>query len=251
MNGKDLLEGLSFIEEELIQEAEQKPLKIKRMPMKRVFLMAASLAAIITTVVVVENHSSNMPHIAADPNVYLVVSEKPENDGKHYTLQFNTVDSFNAPKVYIEGYFQEHLSTKQGKLLLPIISKKYSIDGSLNYSKSNGKIGLYSIDTDVEIGKEETMRITISPNEIVKDYVIEGKTLVSEIEGVSIEAGVFKTSNNSKEERTYSYYADFKLDEVAYYVEFTGKKEDEELFTNMIADIILGGKADLSVFEKK
>ncbi|MEG1269626.1 MAG: hypothetical protein RSD35_10295, partial [Oscillospiraceae bacterium] len=81
------------------------------------------------------------------------------------------------------------------------------------------------------------------------DCIIVGESLVSQIEGIPIEAGIFITDKNSKGEQNYIYYADFKLGGIAYNMEFTsdGEKADD-VFTRVAAEVILGGKADLSIF---
>lgn len=136
----------------------------------------------------------------------------------------------------------------QAGKLLPNIAKKYQIDGTVNYSYSSGAAWIFNVDASFNANGRD-VKITIAPDEVVKCYLIESKPVFSEVEGVKIEASIFMTDKNSKDEQNYIYHADFKIDYVAFYVEYWGEKTDKEFFTNIIADIILGGKADLSILD--
>lgn len=245
MNGKDLLNGLNYVDESLINEAEKT--KIKKSTIRFAIPIAASFAIIITAFSMWSNHQNNLP-ISPDSNIPPIVSDEGSHSNKEYTLYFNNVDSQVAGDLYIEGHFWEELTTLQAEKLLPNIAKKYQIDGTVNYSHTSESTSLFSANTSFNANGKD-VKITIAPNEVIKCYLIEGKPVLSEIEGVKIEAGIFTTDKNSKGEQNYIYHADFKIDDVAYYVEYSGKKTDKEFFTNIIADIISGGKADLSILD--
>jgi len=245
MNGKDLLNGLNYIDEILINEAEKT--KIKKSTIIFAIPIAASFAIIITAFSIWSNHQNNLP-IFPDNNIPPIVSDKGSHTNKEYTLYFNNVNSQIADNLYIEGHFWKELTSLQAEKLLPNIAKKYQIDGTVNYSHTDESTSLFSVNTRFNANGKD-VKITIAPNEVVKCYLIQGKPVLSEIEGVKIEAGIFTTDKNSKGEQNYIYHADFKIDYVAYYVEYSGKEADKEFFTNIIADIILGGKAGLSILD--
>lgn len=242
MNGKDLLNSLSFVDDELIQEAETK--KIKKTSIKFLIPLAASFAVVVTAFSIWMNHQNTPPILSNDNTISPTIIDKNNSDRTQYALNFNHVDGQTASDTIIEGHFWEKLSAGQTGIILPLISEKYQVDGIVNYSKSNGNITIFSIDTNLKIEEKEDIKITIAPNEIAKCYILDGKPIPSEIEGISVEAGIFTETNNGK----VIFYADFKIDDISYYVEFVGNNDDKEIFTNIVADIILGGHADLSIF---
>lgn len=256
MNGKDLLYGLSFIDDELVQEAAQEivqgALQVtelnkagrKKSAIKFLVPIAASFAVAVTIFLLWTDHQTAPPFLSNDNNILPNESEQTPYDNPQYTLNFNHTDIEIAYNLYIKGHFWEELSCEQIDIILPIISKKHQVDGTINYSHSDGNITIFSIDTIVKIKKNQNVKITISPDEVAKCYIIDGESILSDIEGITVEAGIFTGTNNGN----VIYYADFKIDNVAYYVEFAGDKEEEAFFTNIVADIILGGKADLSIF---
>lgn len=238
MDGKDLLNGLNQVDESLINEAEKKKIKINKSNIRFAIIIAASFAIIITAFSLWSSHQNNLP-ISPDNNIPPV----------EYTLYFNDVDSQIAGNLYIKGHFWEQLSSEQKEKLLPNIVNKYQVEGTVNYSQTDGKTAIFNIQTNIQSKKKNDVKITIAPNKVIKCYLIDGEPVLSEIEGVKIEAGIFKTDKNSEGERNYIYYADFMIEDIAYYAEFAGAKSDKEFFTSIIVDLILGGKADLSVLD--
>lgn len=245
MKGNDLLKGLTYVDDRLIKEVEEH--KSKKSSIRFVLPVAASFAVIISAFSLWSNYLNNLP-ISPENNIPPIVSDEGSHANKEYVLYFNNVDSQIADALYIEGHFWEELTSLQGKKLLPNIANKYQIDGIVNYSHTVEFTSLFSVNTNFNANGKD-VKITIAPNEVIKCYLIEGKPVISEIEGVEIEAGIYITDKNSKGEQNYIYYADFKIDDVAYYVEYSGKETDKEFFTNIIADIVLGGKADLSILD--
>ena len=245
MKGNDLLKGLTYVDDSLIREAEEH--KPKKSPIRFVLPVAASLAIIIAVFSIRSNYPNHLP-LSPENNIPPIVGNEGPHSGKDYELYFNHADSQTAADIYIEGHFWEELTPAQTERVFPGIAKKYQIDGTVNYSYKSGSASVFNIDAKLDVGGKD-VKITIASGEVIKCYLIKGKPVFSEIEGVNIEAGIFTTDKNSKGQRNHIYYADFKIDDVAYYVEYVGDKDDKEFFTGIIADIILGGKADLSVLE--
>lgn len=234
MNGRDLLNSLGYVDDGLVQEAEQK--KIKKSSVKFLVPLAASFAVVVTAFSIWPNQQ-NAPPILPNDNIPPIVSEETPGDSKEYALHFNASDSQIADRLHIEGHFWEALTSAQVKKLLPSMTEKYDVGGIVNYSHADGKTSIFSVNASFKANDNE-VKITIAPGEIAKCYLIAGEPVLSEIEGVKIEAGIFTTDKNSRGEQNYIYYADFKIDGVAYYAEYSGEKTDKELFTNIIADII-------------
>lgn len=239
MNANDLLQGLTFVDEKMINDAERT--RAKKPAVKFLLPIAASLAIVITASSVWTNYRHNLP---VSPND---IPPPAIGDENNYTLNFNEASGQMEADIYIESHFWEALTQQQAKKTLPKIAEKYSISGLVHYSFANEKVSFHSVDARFNVG-EKDVKITIAPNDVAKCYVIDGEPALSEIEGVAIEAGLFVTDKNSRGEQNYIYYADFKIDGVAYYAEYSGEKGDEKFFTSVVADIVLGGKSDLSVF---
>lgn len=242
MNGKDLLNALNHVDESLIYEAEEK--KHNKPLMKYFVSIAASFAILFGAVSMWTHYQGNNP---IDPNGHIpvVTSDEYAHSDLKYTLYFNQVVGQTADRLYIEGHFWEELTALQIEKVLPSIAKKYKINGKVNYSYSEGVISIFSVDSSFMVDNK-VFHVTIAPDEIAKCYLIDGEPILSEIEGVVIEAGIFIDDINNQR---YIYYADFKIEDVAYYVEYVGDNDDADRFEQVVADVILNGKVDLSVFD--
>lgn len=264
MNGNDLLNGFNYIEENLIQEAEDA--KRRRSPIIFRFIpIAASLIILVSVIsisfrykIVFQNEQPNKEAILEDREMIDTDKEQAQSNQediaessvtpKEYKLFFNKAESMMASKIKIEGHFMEYLTTSQIEKLLPAISVKAQMEGIVNYSHVNENTSVFDVEVIANMD-EKKINITLAPNQVIKCYVLAGNSTVSDIEGIKVEAGIFVTDKNSKGERSYIYFADFKIDDIAYYVEYGGSKEEETFFTNLIVDIISGEKADFSILE--
>lgn len=245
MNGKDLLNSLGFVDDELVQEAEVK--KMKKSPIRLFIPIAASFTVVAAAFSMWASYQ-NIPPLLPDDPIQPVASEDPIISNKEYTLYFNDVSGQTADRISVKGHFWETLTPVQAEKLLPNIAEKYHLEGIVNYSREGKKTSIYNVNTRFEV-KNREVKITVAPGEIIKCYLIEGEPVLSEIEGIQVEAGIYVTDENSTGEQNYIYHADFKIGDAAYYVAYSGKENDQEFFTSVIADIILGGEADFSVVE--
>ena len=258
MKPKHILEGLGFIDERFIEEAGTKTYKQKTTTnkiIKFIVPLAASFAVIITSIVFWrgQNTPPILPSIddvpgvvdgnTSDPTITTIPTE--------YELHFNAADMISSDRnIAIKGHFWNEMTDEQINKVIPIVSQKYDVTGTVHYSSENDVATLFQVDTSVIIDESINGRITIAPNRIAKCYLIDGEPILSEIERISVEASVFVTDKNSKGNQNYIYFADFKIDDIAYYIEFVSEnKKSEDDFTSLVADIILGGKADLSIFD--
>lgn len=245
MNGDNLLNGLGYVDDEFIQEAEQNI--IKRPRITYLIPLVASIAFVIGGFSIWLNHQGTTKLPQNDSKSPSVVDNSQSDNSTIYTLNFNKVNSIIPNDMYIEGHFYEDLTSDQANMILPNFYQNHKISGTVNYSYRDGKTTIFNIEAIVMINDKD-IKITIAPNEITKCYIILGEPKLSNIEGVDVEASIFKTDRNSQGQSNYIYSADFKIDDVAYYVEYSANEDDSEYFTNVVADIILGGKAELSIF---
>lgn len=220
MNGKDLLKGFTYVDEGLINEGEN--IIIKKTKKRAILSVAASFVIVITAFSLWTNYKRNIPPI------------------EKYTLSYNNANRIVEQNMYIKGHFWQDLSSIQKEKILPTISSKYEVEGCVNYSYWEGKVSIFNINTTLKIQDKNNVEITIAPKEVQKCYVFDGEPVISDINGVKVEAGIFKDNN-------YIYYADFIIDDIAYYVEFVGEEKDKDLFKSIVVDIILDGKTDLSI----
>ncbi|MFA5537052.1 MAG: hypothetical protein WDA53_07775 [Bacillota bacterium] len=243
MKGNDLLNGLGYVDDCLIREAEEP--RPKKSSTRFALSVAVGFAVIIAAFLIWSNFPNNLPISLGNKLPPIATSEDP-HFSEDYKLYFNNAGSQVVRNINIEGHFWEELTSMQIRRLFPGTAGKYQTSGTVNYSYQSGSVSIFNVEARFDAGGKD-IKITIAPGEVIKCYLIEGEPIPSEIEDVKIEAGIFITNRNSKGQRNYIYYADFKIDDVAYSVEYIGKKGDEGFFTSIIADIVLGGKADLSV----
>lgn len=235
MKGYDLLKSMSRIDDELLAETEVK--SKKRSVVKFILPIAACLAVIVSAVLLFGNSEK--------PPVINVTRAETSNKAE-YTLKFNDVKNVSACMRKIPGHFWHDLNSSQLKKVLPGTADKYETKATASYSHADGLTKL--IEVSGEIKKDgKLVSVTIAENEVFKDYIIDGEPLISDIEGVKVEAGIYEVPEDTYAEHKYWYYADFLIDNVAYKVEYHGDKRNDEFFTEIVAEIILGGKADLSV----
>lgn len=249
MNETDLLKGFSYIDENLIEEAEKK--KKRKSPIRFILPIAAGFTIILTAFFMLPQMQKK-GFLSLDNKSSSILHKEDfstENSTeKEYTLYFNNVEVQAASRLAIEGHFFEELTSFQLEKLFPGLIKESQIEGIVNYSYANKKLSIFNVEAKIQ-KNGKNIKITIAPNQVVKCYEIVQEPVLSEMEGVEIEAGLFITDKNSKGEQNYIYSADFKRENTAYSVEYAGKEEDREFFTSIIADLVLGGTADLSVLE--
>ena len=98
-------------------------------------------------------------------------------------------------------------------------------------------------------GRYEDMKLLVSaPSININDVVIDGEEAVSDVDGISVNAGYFTSG------KTVIYYATFELGENTVYIENAGTKEENETVKNELAtaiqNLITLEKIDLTSIRK-
>ena len=258
MNGKDLLVGLGCVDEEFVEEAEMKKKTNKGNSFQfllRIKDNAAIAAGVVLMILTLSLYQSGWIAWPAIPSLDAWAPGagdmgNDDRDEKDYKLYLNDAQTVSANRVMVEGYFGNDLTAQQMEGILPLVALKHELAGVAHYGYEDEAASLYEIAVSVEFDESIRGIIRISPDEVIQDYIIAGSPIASSIEGIPIEAGVLITDRNSEGKQNYIYYANFEMDQVAYDVELVSVNEEaEDVFTSLVADVILGGKAELSVFD--
>lgn len=181
------------------------------------------------------------------------ITPVPDSSSK-YTLYFNEADSQSTAKtdIAIRGHFWQELTANELKATFPMLLNTHTIKATANFQSDENGATLFNINANAKSVSDLETYIQIAPDEIVLDYVFGSETKSSDVLGTAVIAGYFETEPNSKGLKNVIYFATFKLSDVAYYVELSGAKADEEVVKNEISEIIglliKGGAADLDVF---
>lgn len=98
-------------------------------------------------------------------------------------------------------------------------------------------------------GKYGDMKLIISaPDITLNDTIVDGEDRVSEVDGVSVNAGYFINNKN------VIYYATFKLGENTVYLEHAGEKDESEVvkseISSAIQDLIENGVIEIETIIK-
>ncbi len=170
--------------------------------------------------------------------------------GDEFKLFFNKADMVSGDNIYIWGHFWKELTAGDLQPVFPGVIKTYTVTGTANFQ---GDGTLINIEAHAVSDKGYSAYIQTAPEEVILDYVLDGKAKTSDVLGTAVTGGYFKTDKNSKGQRNIIYFASFKLAGISYYVELGGSEEDEikleQDISTLIGLIIQGGAADLSAFD--
>lgn len=179
-------------------------------------------------------------------------SQIPSGSSK-YTLDFNKAYAKVAANIAIKGHFWQELNPNEIKAIFPSLEKTHTIKAMANFQSDKNVETLFNIDANAKSISGFEIYIQIAPSEIVLDYEFDSETKSSDVLGTAVKAGYFETKPNSKGLKNIIYFAEFKLSDVAYYVELGGAEAEKEILKNEITEIIglliEGGAADIEVFD--
>ncbi len=243
MNTKRLFKEIGFIDDDLIMEADTiKRAKSFHLPWKRLGLVACFLGAVFIIGILPQ---LTVKKGTVDPNIKKPspIISKTEGDG----LIFNKVQNLPDYNIYIPGHFWEELNDDEMKAILPGIEDVNKFKGTANFQ---GDGSLFNIDIYTKLKSDTKLYIQIAPGNTILDYSFDTEPKESLIKDISVLAGYYEGDHDNV------YFANFKLGNLAYYLEFHLDNKDKSLienskkmFTELISSIIAGGEGDISIFK--
>lgn len=244
------------LHEKIMSRTEARP---KRWPImiKRYTVAFACLAVVLLGVFTIPKLTQH--HVAPTPGNNLSVLEPgtitpaPDSSSK-YTLYFNEANSQSTAKtdITIRGHFWQELTDEEIKAIFPRLTETHAVTATANFQSDESRASLFNIDAQAVSSAGLKTYIQLAPGEVVLDYGVDAETKTSDVFGTAVTAGYFETKPNSKGLRNVTYFATFKLSEVAYYVEIGGTEAEKKVVKNEISEIIglliEGGTTDLDLF---
>ena len=229
----------------------------KRWPImiKRYTAAFACLAVVLLGVFIIPKLTQHnlAPTPSNNPPVLEPGTITPTPDSSsQYTLYFNQADSQSAANIAIRGHFWQKLTDEELKAIFPRLTETHTVTATANFQSDESRATLFNIDAQAVSSAGLKTYIQLAPGEVVLDYGFDAETKASDVFGTAVTAGYFETKPNSKGLRNVTYFATFKLSEVAYYVEIGGTEAEKEVVKNEISEIIglliEGGTTDLDLF---
>jgi hypothetical protein len=250
----DKISVSNTLHEKIMSRAEARP---KRWPVmiKRYTAVFACLAVVLLGVFTIPKLTQHnvTPTPGNNPSVLEpgTIIPTPDSSSK-YTLYFNKADSQSAAKIAIRGHFWQELTDEELKAIFPRLIETHIVTATANFQSDESRASLFNIVAQAVSSAGLKTYIQLAPGEVVLDYGFDAETKASDIFGTAVTAGYFETKANSKGLRNVTYFATFKLSDVAYYVELGGTEAEKEVVKNEISEIIglliEGGTTDLDLF---
>lgn len=250
----DKISVSNTLHEKIMSSIKNRP---KRLPIiiKRYTVAFACIAVVLLGVFTISNLTQNNVTQNQENNSSVLepdtITPTPDSLNK-FTLYFNKIEEQTATSIYIPGHFWQELTDDEINSIFPILNSTHNIEAIANFQSDENGITLFNIDAHAISTSGLKTYIQIAPDEVVLDYVFDNKTKSSDVLGIKVTAGFFETEPNGVGLKNIIYFATFKLSDVAYYVELSGVKENQEIIKNEISEIIglliESGTVDLDVF---
>lgn len=250
----DKISVSNTLHEKIMSSIKNRP---KRLPIiiKRYTVAFACIAVVLLGVFTISNLTQNNVTQNQENNSSVLepdtITPTPDSLNK-FTLYFNKIEEQTATSIYIPGHFWQKLTDDEINSIFPILNSTHNIEAIANFQSAENGITLFNIDAHAISTSGLKTYIQIAPDEVVLDYVFDNKTKSSDVLGIKVTAGFFETEPNGVGLKNIIYFATFKLSDVAYYVELSGVKENQEIIKNEITEIIglliESGTVDLDVF---
>lgn len=245
MNFNAIYREIGLLDEALIIEAEKEK---RSHPHLRHWLSMAACLAIVVAVAAIWQSGLLTPApttpggVPPATNPAIVVKDA---DSDRYALTLNHATTAMAARRVIEGHFWQRLTEAELAAVFPTDGERessYTVTATANFSITEMGTLLVDVVAQFVSGEGITAQVTASHEEIIKCYLMDGEPVLSEIGGVSIDAGYFDDTSDG----SVLYYADFKLDNVYYYVEMNGDKAEQAELAALIDHLTAGDKADFA-----
>lgn len=254
MNKQQLYREVGLVDGDLIQEAETRRKRFRRSLWVKGLAAAACIAVGVIGIVwkqeVMQPKKPQEfvyekgPDLATE-SVKGNAGEEMVSDsaGDEYALMLNPVSGQMASSLAVPGHFWEELTEEETAAICPA-AKNIEGCGKLPLTAHyNGDGVPVFVEGTAETEGGGDIYLQIAPGEVVLDCVFVTDTQeVSEINGISVVAGCFDNTTDGKT----VYFANFKIEDVGYYLKLTGGKAEMALLPAVIDEIICGGKADFS-----
>lgn len=233
MNGKDLIEGLSKIDEKYIHEADSKEMlhRVNHRWIKIGILASSCVVIGMSGYWLINRNSGNLPFSFLNSSI------------QYDSVVFQRANQELTRDIYIEGHFWQELSETEMQAVFPSLSKQYNVIATANFSKINETISLYDVQANIQVDEILTAQLTLAPQKIAKCYELDGKMEPSLFHGIQVQAGYFDRTSNGK---TINF-ADFEIDGTFYYLEMAGMSDQQTDFLKVIEAIIIDKGVDFSL----
>lgn len=254
MTGKEFYREIGLIDEDLLEEAKERKGKGRY---KYLFLEPIVAACVVIAIIgsVWWNGMKTdpeQPPIKEKPDTereafsYPAEGEAPKQTvGETYTLEFAEVT--DGPMMMdwaIPGHFWEELTEEEMTHICDgLRTFDACIEPKLN-ANYNGDGDLVNVDGYIEMWTGGELYFQAAPGEVTLGciYWTENE-VISDILGIPVSAGYYESSVDDHT----TYYANFAIEDVGYYVELVGGEPEKEVMPSLIAALIRSGKADFSV----
>jgi hypothetical protein len=177
------------------------------------------------------------------------VTTRPGTPGRQeYALLFNQVQGAHSQnKRHDPGYFTQELSREDIGALFgsawESIAEGRTIEAHAGFSGEGVLDRVTATCEQADTGTTTTILVAKGPVWI--DYIHEGEPEVSDVHGVSVIAGYWKSASAGGK---MFYYANFELGQAGYYMEVSGDESAKEELTALVNLVVEGGAAaDLDI----
>lgn len=234
-----IYDAITNISDDLIDEAVP-PLELSQ---KSYWKQVTGLVASVTLVLGVLYYQPNVLNQGSDNTIPETSGSDSVGTAEENQLDFNEIGGrVSMDMAFPEGYFQIELTDSDVLQAFPKLQTKTpitSIRGVIDYSSQNDVAKFWRGLISIELVDGSNATIQFAEESVPKCVILESNhPIISQIEGVSVTAGISNTF----------YFADFMLDNIAYNVEMTSPEKAEDLFTDLVLEIISSGSTNLELF---
>lgn len=246
MNSRELYREIGRIDVDFIEEAGEKKKKKRHGYFAAGGAVAACILLGVAGIVWQQgDFRRNKPQTDDRAEATQMKSEyETGSTQEQYPLEFREISGMMEADLCIPGHFWEKVTDEElehicaglkavSDYITPMLEAHYDGEGTLQF-----------VEGQMETTSGGTLYLQIAPGKVVMDCIIEtDEEKISEIRGVEVNAGCYENAGT----QTTVYIAEFRMDDVDYYIELTGGEQEYTMLPVLIDAIICGGKADFDV----